>query len=181
MVSCHSTEMLSCCHLQTKFAKVMLSQVSVCPQGGVWQGVFVAGGHAWRGVCVAVDVYGRGGGGGMHGRERAWQGHAWQGACMAGKMATAVGGAHPTEMHSCSLIKSANVGHNDLLHYSCHCWMSTIEPQFVKITFCLMPLYHFPLHYTNNQMRRTAVPPLLQEVTAEIGNTKPCLYFAKNP
>ena len=50
---------------QTKFAKVMFSQVSVCPRGG---------GHAWQGACVA----------GRH----AWQGeHAWWGgACMAGGM-----------------------------------------------------------------------------------------------
>ena len=39
---------------QTKFAKVLFLQVSVCPRGGVngW-----GGGHAWlgRGVCVARE------------------------------------------------------------------------------------------------------------------------------
>ena len=52
--------------------------------------------------------------GGMHGRGHAWQGghawhrvvcmaggHAWQGACVVGKTAIAVGGTHPTGMHSC--------------------------------------------------------------------------------
>ena len=52
---------------QTKFAKVMFLQVSVCPQGcgRVWQGGMHGGEH----VCQ----------GGVHGR-----GHAWQGACMVG-------------------------------------------------------------------------------------------------
>ena len=50
---------------QTKFAKVMLSQVSVCPQGR---------GHAWQRVCVA---------GGMLGRGVCVGGYAWQGVCMA--------------------------------------------------------------------------------------------------
>ena len=37
--------------------------------------------------------------------ERAWQGGmcGWGGACVAGKMAIAVGGTHPTGMHSCIL------------------------------------------------------------------------------
>ena len=94
---------------QTKFAKIMFSQVSVCPRGRgvhgtgsmygrghawqvgcVWQRVCMAGGvhgrgcawgacmageecvagwgHAWRGHAWQGDVYGRVGGGGMHGR-----------------------------------------------------------------------------------------------------------------
>ena len=90
---------------QTKFAKVMFSQVSVCPQGGMHGrggGACMAGGHAWQGVCMAGGMHGRGcawqgvctaGGacvagagcvwqGGMHGRGYVWQ----QGACMAGDM-----------------------------------------------------------------------------------------------
>ena len=55
-----------------KFAKVMFSQVSVCPWG--W-GVCMAGG-----ACMA--------GGGVHGRGHALQGEACiaGGACMAGGM-----------------------------------------------------------------------------------------------
>ena len=86
---------------QTKFAKVMFSQVSVCPQGGMHgrggglhgRGACMAGGvHgrgcSWQGVCMAggACVAGAGcvwqegmlGRGGMHHR-----GCAWQGACMA--------------------------------------------------------------------------------------------------
>ena len=44
-----------------------------------------------RGVC--------GGGGGMHGR----------GACVAGKTAIAVGGTHPTGMHSCASVSPINL------------------------------------------------------------------------
>ena len=40
---------------QTKFAKVMFLQVSVCPQGGVRDG-----GRAWLGACVTGGVHGRG-------------------------------------------------------------------------------------------------------------------------
>ena len=96
---------------QTKFAKVMFSQVSVCPWGGgvcvAWECVWLGGMHGrgggmcgrgcvWQGecmvgVCMVRGVCGRG----MHGRgyvagRCAWQrgicgrGHAWQGACMAG-------------------------------------------------------------------------------------------------
>ena len=67
----------------------------VCMAGGhVWLGrAYVAAGACMAGVCV-------------------WWGHAWQGscmvwgmhgrgACMAGKTAIAVGGTHPTGMHSC--------------------------------------------------------------------------------
>ena len=41
------------------------------------------GGHEWRWAC-------------MRGR-----GHVWQGVCMAAKTTIAVGGMHPTGMHSC--------------------------------------------------------------------------------
>ena len=47
---------------QTKFAKVMFLQVSVCPRGG---------GHAWQGTCVMWGVHGRG--------------HAWQGGGVRGR------------------------------------------------------------------------------------------------
>ena len=80
---------------QTKFAKGMFLQVSVCPQGAcmVGRGACVAGGrgHAWwrRGhVWQVGGMYG----GGMHGRGHAWLGgvhsrmsihgrwgHVWQG------------------------------------------------------------------------------------------------------
>ena len=70
---------------QTKFAKVMFSQVSVCPQGGgrVWQeGGMHGGGMRGRGACMAEGMYGWGEGvcgrgacvvwgcvaGGVHGR-----------------------------------------------------------------------------------------------------------------
>ena len=86
---------------QTKFAELMLLQVSVCPQGGmhgrgtcvVGVGVWVckagracmvggAWGHAWqRGACVAGVCL--------------WQrGHAWQGACMNGGGHAWQGGMH---------------------------------------------------------------------------------------
>ena len=77
---------INCYRPQTKFAKVMFLQVSVCPQGGgMWQGVCmtgacmtgacmagacvagacvagacVAGGHAWQGGFVARGVCGGG-------------------------------------------------------------------------------------------------------------------------
>ena len=66
-------------------------------------GACMAGGHVWQR--------------GMHGRGCAWQGdvhgggicdrrHSWWGVCGgAGEMATAVGGTHPTGMHSCLLLK----------------------------------------------------------------------------
>ena len=54
---------------QTKFAKVMFSQVSVCPSGGGVHG---------RGTCVVV--------GGVHGRGHAWLGgRAWQGGMCGGR------------------------------------------------------------------------------------------------
>ena len=62
----------------------------MCGRGCAWQGdmcgreACVAGRHVWQG--------------GMCGR-----GCAWQGTCMAGEMVTAVGGMHPTGMHSCSI------------------------------------------------------------------------------
>ena len=49
----------------------------------------VQGGHAWQG-----GMHGRGGG--MRGRQR-----AWQGVCVEGETATAEDGTHPTGMHSC--------------------------------------------------------------------------------
>ena len=85
---------------KTKFAKVMFSQVSVCPQGGVhvwWVGGMCGGGHAcvvgggacvvgghawWWGACVAGghawwgDMHG--GGPCMAGGAWVGGGHAWQ-------------------------------------------------------------------------------------------------------
>ena len=74
---------------ETKFAKVMFSQVCVCPLGGggiragreacmaggcaLW-GACVAWGHAWWGACMV---------GGMHGRRECMHG---KGACLAGGM-----------------------------------------------------------------------------------------------
>ena len=61
-----------CYRPQTKFAKVMFLQVSVCPQGGhawLWGACMVAG----EGACVVL--------GGMHGCGGG--GHVWLwGACM---------------------------------------------------------------------------------------------------
>ena len=63
---------------QTKFAKVMFLQVSVCPQGG-------------RRACVAGGVHGSGG---VHGRGVHGWGHVWQRvACMAGRVRGG-GGVH---------------------------------------------------------------------------------------
>ena len=86
----HPTEVQSCYHPQTKFAKVMFLQASVCPQGG---GVCVVapGGHAWLlwgGMhgCSGGHVWLLWGVGGMHG--------CW-GACMVapgGACAVALGG-----------------------------------------------------------------------------------------
>ena len=84
----YATEMPSCYRPQTKFAKVMFLQMSVCPWGGnrrggvhgggacmvggcAWQGGMCGGGHAWWGACMA---------GGMHGRGHAW----WGGMCGGG-------------------------------------------------------------------------------------------------
>ena len=61
---------------ETKFAKVMFLQVSVCPRGAC-----MAKGHEWqrRGVCMAGGVHGKGACmGGMWGREgMCGGGHAW--------------------------------------------------------------------------------------------------------
>ena len=115
---------------QTKFAKVMFSQVSVClstGEGHAWLGgglygkgqcawprgmhvwgagvmgrghVWPGGAHAWQGRHVWLGGGMRGRG--IHGRGHAWHGSAWQGgACVAGERATAEGGTHPTGMHSC--------------------------------------------------------------------------------
>ena len=81
-----------CFRPHTKFAKVMFSQVSVCPQGSVRGRVgacMARLGRAWQGGC---------------GRRGACMagGHVWhEGACVAGETATAVDGTHPTGMHSC--------------------------------------------------------------------------------
>ena len=58
------------CHYycpQTKFAKVMFLQVSVCSQRGdvhggghVWWGTCMVGGHVWQGVCMAGGMCGNG-------------------------------------------------------------------------------------------------------------------------
>ena len=59
--STHHTGMHYCYRPQTKFAKVMFLQVSVCPHGGcAW---FYLGGHAWfyLGACMVLF------GGGVHG------------------------------------------------------------------------------------------------------------------
>ena len=90
---------------QTKFAKVMFLQVSVCPQGGrAW---LLPGGA--RGACVVKGgVHGEGGAcvvkGGMRGEG---------GACVAkggvrgmhtpprDTAGHCAGGTHPTGMHSC--------------------------------------------------------------------------------
>ena len=78
-----------------KFAKVMFSQVSVCPQGGVCGvGTCIARGRAWWGaMCGRGGVCGRGACvvGDVHGRE----------ACVTAETATAAGGTRPTGMHSC--------------------------------------------------------------------------------
>ena len=82
------------CHYyrpQTKFAKVMFLQVSVCPWEVCMAGDVRARGHTWlggmhgrgvwQGACVVGGVCGGGGmhGGGMHGRGYTWGGHVWQG------------------------------------------------------------------------------------------------------
>ena len=91
---------------QTKFAKVMFSQVSVCPRGGgMHGGACVAWGACMAGcmcdgracvmgeVCMAVGtcmvgacVAGEG--------HASLRGHVWQGACMAGGHVWLMGGMH---------------------------------------------------------------------------------------
>ena len=76
---------------QTKFAKVMCLQVSVCPQGEhMWQGVCMAGeGMCGRGTCMAGgDMHGSGVcmAGGWHAWHGGHGGHAWQEGCVAGGM-----------------------------------------------------------------------------------------------
>ena len=67
-------------------------------RGMCGRGACVAGGHVWqggmcgRGVCMAGSVHD--GGACMAGG---------RGACVVGEMAIAVGGMHPTGMHSCLL------------------------------------------------------------------------------
>ena len=57
------------------------------------RGACVVGGHVWWGVCVVGGMCG----GGIRGRGRQ--------TCVAGETATAVGGLHPTGMHSCFFFK----------------------------------------------------------------------------
>ena len=66
-------------------------------------GTCVVGSMHGRGACVARDMHGGDMcGGGVHG-----SGHTWQeGGMCAGEMAIEAGGAHPTGMHSCSLLLS---------------------------------------------------------------------------
>ena len=75
------------------FTGVCLSTGGACMAGGsvrgrecAWLGVCMAGGHAWRGVCMvgACMVGGCAWQGGMHGGGIHGRGPAWQGACMAG-------------------------------------------------------------------------------------------------
>ena len=62
---------------QTKFAKVMFLQVSVCPRGGgcSCQGGMHGGGHVWWGHAWQGSMCGGG---------HAWQGDMHGGVCMAG-------------------------------------------------------------------------------------------------
>ena len=74
----------------SSYRKVMFSQVSVCPQGGVHG----ERGCVWqRGACMVKR--------GMQGKEEVMHG---RGACVAGEMATAANGMHPTGMHSCFIL-----------------------------------------------------------------------------
>ena len=76
-----------------------------------WQGVSVVGAcvvvvvYAWQGVCMVGCVCMAGGmcGGGVHGGGACMAGGmCGRGPCMCGRRdATAVGGTHPTGMHSC--------------------------------------------------------------------------------
>ena len=68
----HPTGMHSCYRPQTKFAKVMFLQVSVCPRGGA---CMVAGGACVvaAGGCVVAGVHVW-----LLGDMRGCQGHAWQ-------------------------------------------------------------------------------------------------------
>ena len=101
---------------QTKFAKVMFLQVSVCPQEGrrAW---LLQGGHAWllpgggvhgcsQGACMVAPrghVWLLPGGcvwqrGGMHGKG-GMRGEG--GECVVCTVSHCAGGTHPTGMHSC--------------------------------------------------------------------------------
>ena len=64
----------------------------------------VAGGICGSETCIA--------GGRVHGRGACVVGG---GACMAGEMAIAVGGMHPTGMHSCSLNIVGKIDHRTLV------------------------------------------------------------------
>ena len=97
----------------------------MCVWGGAWQGGMHGRGPVWQGgmcgrgalwgVCVAGEGACMAGGGGMHRRGHVCGGVHGKGACMAGGLcgreayvagetAIAVGGAHPTGMHSCLLM-----------------------------------------------------------------------------
>ena len=70
--------------------------------GGAWRGAWVVG--AWvEGACMAGGMHGRGHAWkrGMYGRGACMAGGMLGGKCVVGKMAIAVGGAHPTGMYSC--------------------------------------------------------------------------------
>ena len=87
----HTLRKTSCYSPQTKFAKVMFLQVSVCPQGG---GVaFMARGHMWQGACMVGGVCGGGGVCVVVGGACVAGGNAWRGACMVGRVCMA-GGVH---------------------------------------------------------------------------------------
>ena len=76
----------------------------VCMAGGVhgrgcaWQGVCMGGMHGRGGVCGRVGAY--------------MKGACMTGVCVwggAGETATAVGGTHPTGMHSCGTMSLASL------------------------------------------------------------------------
>ena len=97
----HPTGMQSCYHLQTKFAKVMFLQVSVCPQGG-------GGMRGWRGcmcgcqgACMVVGGWGmRGYQGGLCG----CRGHVWLWGCVWLRGACMVAGGHVWLQGACVVV-----------------------------------------------------------------------------
>ena len=140
------------CHyyrLQTKFAKVRFSQVSVCPHGGmrgggvVWQGVCMmgvcmAGGMCGRGACMVGRCMAKGacvcgggthGQGGVHGQRGV---HGW-GACMA---EACVAGGHAW-LGACmagQTATAAGVTHPTGMHSSCHYRLWDGSPEITIIT-----------------------------------------------
>ena len=107
---------------QTKFAKVMFLQVSVCPRGGrVW--LLRGAGCAWLvrgGVCMVAP-----GGGACVGYDEIRRYGQW------------AGGTHPTGMHSCFLIAllSAQCRHTALSLRSLvlTCWVCLMKRNSSKI------------------------------------------------